>query len=138
MQSTNRPIGVWIILVLHAVALVQTLHLFWLIYNERTPVSGAAAEYLQSAGALTRSLTVIGLMLTVAFLVALFRMRRVAITIFTANLVLAAISNLWFILFQPDISLFTAAFLVPVVVGLTLLGVIYLYLRALVQVGRLT
>jgi hypothetical protein len=138
MQSTKRPIGVWIILVLHAVALVQTLHLFWSIYNKRTPVSGAAAEYLQSTDGLTRSLTFIGLMLTVAFLVALFRMRRVAITIFSANLVLAAISNLWYLLFQPHISLFTAAFLVPVVTGMTLLGVIYLYLKALVRVRRLT
>src|SRR5690606_6508984 len=138
MQSAKRPIGVWIILVLHSVALVQTLRLFWLLYSNRMPASGATAGYLQNSDTLTRFLTVIGLMLTVAFLVALFRMRRVAITIFTGNLVLAAISSLWYILFQPHISLFTATFLVPLVAGVTLLGVIYLYLRALVRVGRLT
>ena len=138
MQSAKKPIGVWIILVLHLAALVQTFHLFWRVYSNRMPVSGATAGYLQNSDALTRTLTVIGLMLTVAFLVALFRMRRVAVTIFTAILVLAAISNLWYILFQPHVSLFTAAFLVPVIAGVTLLGVMYLYLRALVRVGRLT
>lgn len=138
MQSAKRPIGVWIILVLHSAALVQTLHLFWRIYNNRTPVSGATAEYLPSSGALTHSFSIMGLILSVAFLVALFKMRRVAIPIYTANLVLAVISSLWYILFPPHTSQFTATFLVQVVVVLTLLCVIYLYLRALVRVGRLT
>ncbi len=137
MQSTKRPIGVWIILVLYSVSVVWGTRSFWPIYTKRLPVSGATAEYLQNPGALNRSLTVIGLILTVAFLVSLFRMRRAAVTIFTINIVLAAFTGLWSILFENYLSLFTAASLVPVAASLALLGVIYLYLRALVREGQL-
>jgi hypothetical protein len=138
MQSTKRPLGVWIILVLYSVSVFSSMRSLWPIYTRRLPASGSGAEYLQNPGALNLALVVIGLMLTVAFLVSLFRMRRVAITIFTTSIVLAVFSNLWYILFENHPSLFTASFLVPVVVSLALLGVIYLYLRALVRVGHLT
>src|SRR5690348_3463258 len=129
MQSTKRPLGVWILLVLHSVSLVLGARLFWSIYTKRLPVSGATAEYLQNLGAISLTLTVIGLILAVAFVVSLFRMRRVAVTIFTINIILGAFASLYGILFENYLSLFTAASLVPVVVSLVLLGVIYLYLR---------
>jgi hypothetical protein len=138
MQSTKRPIGVWILIAIYSASVFWGMRSFWPDYTKRPLVSGATAEYLQNPGALTRSLTIMGLILTVAFLVSLFRMRRVAITIFTIILVLAAFSNIWYILFENHPSLLTAVFLVPVVAGLALLGVIYLYLRALVREGQLT
>ncbi len=138
MKSTKRPIGVWIILVLYSVSLVWSMRSLWLAYTERVPASDATAEYLQNLGGLTRSLMVMGLILTVAFLVSLFRGRRVAVTIFTINIVLAAFSWLWGILFENYLSLFTAANFVPVVASVVFLGVIYLYLRALAREGHLT
>jgi hypothetical protein len=139
MQSTKRPLGVWILLVFFGVSVVWTPLKSGLIYSKRLPASGTAAEYLQTSGALTLSLAVIGWMLTVAFVVSLFRMRRVAITIFTVYIVLAVISLLWGIFFTNYLSFFTGADLVvTVVVSVAVLGVFYLYLRALGRQGQLT
>jgi hypothetical protein len=144
MQSTKRPRGVWFILVFYSVAVFYTLLWTWRIYSKKLPVSGAAAEYLQNPGALNHFLTVIGYTLKVAFLVALFKMRRVAITIFTAIIVLTVFSYLWNIFFKNYLSLFSdapaalASPLVVVAVPLAILGVVYLYLRNLVREGKLT
>jgi hypothetical protein len=144
MQSTKRPKGVWFILVFYSVSLIYTLLWTWRIYSKQVPASGAAAEYLQNPGALNYVSTVMGFMLTVAFLVALFKMRRVATTIFTAIIVLTVFSYLWNILFKNYLSLFSesqALLIAPLVVlvaALAILGVVYLYLRTLVREGKLT
>jgi Na+/pantothenate symporter len=83
-------------------------------------------------------------MLTVAFVVALFKMRRVATAMFSAIIALTVFSCLWNIFFKNYLSLFSAVptalvgLLVVVVATLVLFGVIYVYLRALVREGKLT
>jgi hypothetical protein len=139
MQSTIRPRGVWIILVFYSVSVVLALRHIWRAYSGEPPASGSAAEYLQNPGVLTW--TLVGLMLTIAFLAALFKMRRVAITIFTVYIALAVLSILWGIFFTDYFSLFPATPLAEVVVALPALaipGLIYFYLRALVREGALT
>jgi hypothetical protein len=139
MQSIKRPMGVWFILAFYTFSVIYTLLWAWRIYSK----PGATAEYLQNLGAFNYVLTVMGCMLTVAFLVALFKMRRVATTIFTAIIVLTVFSFLWNILFKNYLSLFSeapallAGPLVVVVVALAILGVVYLYLRTLVRGGKL-
>jgi len=145
MQLAKRPKGVWFILVFYFVSVLYTALWTWRIYSKQVPASGAAAEYQQNPGALNHFLTVMGCILTVAFLVALFKMRRVAITIFTAIIVLTVFSYLWNIFFKNYLSLFSAtsvAFAAPlvivVVVALAILGMVYLYLRTLVREGKLS
>jgi hypothetical protein len=86
---------------------------------------------------------VIGLILAVAFLVALFRMRRAAIALFTTYIALVAISNV--ILFNKYRSSFQessfAEVVAPVVVllvTLAIVGLTYFYLRTLAREGQLT
>jgi hypothetical protein len=142
MQSTNRPRGVWTILLVYSVSTVWLLLKIWRTYSEQPPASGAFAEYLRNPG--TLSVTVIGMMLTIAFVVALFKMRRVAITIFTGYIVLAVCSMLWSIFFTNDFSDFQDGPLGGVAVALVALLAfaipvqVYLYLRALVREGALT
>jgi len=145
MQSTKRPRGVWFILAFYSVSVIYTLLWTWRIYNKQVHASGAAAEYLQNPGALNQFLTAIGCMLTVAFLVALFKMRRVATTIFTSIIVLTVFSYLWNIFFKNYLSLFSevpvafaGTLVVVAAVALAILGVVYLYLRILVREGKLT
>jgi hypothetical protein len=144
MQSTKRPKGVWLILVFCSASAIYSLIWIWRIFSKQAPTSSAAAEYLQNPGAINNSLTVLGLILTVAFVVALFKMRRVAAAVFSAIIALTVFSCLWNIIFKNYFSLFSAAptalvgLLVVVVAALVLFGVIYVYLRALVREGKLT
>ena len=143
MQSTKRPNGVWLILIVYFGSVISTLRWLWRIYNERLPVSAATAERLLDPGAADLTLMVIGLILAVAFLVALFKMRRVAIALFTTYIALVAISNV--ILFNKHRSSFQEFSLVEVVapvvvllVTLAAVGLTYFYLRTLAREGQLT
>jgi hypothetical protein len=143
MQPTKRPNGVWLILIVGLGSVVSTLRWIWRIYIEQQPVSGAAAEGLHNPGALNLSLTVLVLLLTVAFLVALFRMRRVAIATFTTLIVLAAVSNVMFLsktshLLKAFSFVDVVASVVVLAATLAIVGLTYFYLRSLVRDGWLT
>lgn len=141
MQLT-RPRGVWIILLLYSLSTVWTLRKIWRLYSEQPPASGAVAQYLQNPAALT--MTVIGMMLTLAFVVALFKMRRVAVRVFEVYIVLAICSVLWIIFIAKDVSDFQEGPLGAMAVALFSLVAfaipvqVYLYLRSLVRDGSLT
>jgi hypothetical protein len=138
MQPTKKPAGVWVILILYSLSVVWTLLSFWLVYSVKVSVPDATAEYLRNTGALTRVLTVVGMVLSVAFLVALFRMRRVSRTIFTIHLVVQAFSYLWSIMFANYLSSLTVASSLGVITGWVVLIAIALYLRLLDREGKLT
>jgi hypothetical protein len=142
MQSTFRPRGVWTILLLYSVSTVWFLIKIWRTYSEQPPASGAVAEYLQNPG--TRTVTVIGMMLTIAFVVALFKMRRVAVTIYVGYVVLAVCSILWSIFFTNYLSVFQEGplrgvlFALVAMMAMAIPVQVYLYLRSLVRDGALT
>lgn len=143
MQTAKRPSGVWLLLVVYFGSVISTLRWFWRLYTERQPVLGPAAESIPDPGALSLFLVVTGLMLSLAFLVALFRMRRVAIAIFTAHIVVAAVSNGIFFnsyrhLFKGSTILDLLSPVVVVVVALAFVGLTYFYLRSLAREGQLT
>jgi hypothetical protein len=138
MQPTQRPRGVWAILIYYALSLAWTLLSFWLIYSEKIAVPDATAEYLRNPGTLTRALTIVGIMLNGAFLVALFQMRRIARTIFTTILILTVFSFLWNILFTNYLSVLTVSSLVGLVVAGLIFVLIYRYLFRLERDGKLT
>ena len=137
MQSTKRPKGVWVIVIFYALSVAWTLLSLWLVYSKRVPVPVATAEYLNSLSALEHAYTAATILLMVAFLVSLFLMRRVAVTIFTIYIALNGFSFLWSIVFRNFLSSVTVASLVGTVFAWAILVVVYLYLRRLVRDVRL-
>jgi multisubunit Na+/H+ antiporter MnhF subunit len=138
MRVAKRPKPVWVILIFFALSSVWATISSWLVYSRTIPVPEETYRLLFSPGWPERALGIIGFIVAVAFLVALFLMRRVALTLFSVHLAITAISYLWAVFFTAYLSVLRPATLVGVVIGWVLLIAIWRYLRRLAQRGLLT
>lgn len=87
----KRPIGVWVVSVGYMVVTIWSARLAALFYFNRPQLPPAEDQYFRSIGTLDYAIWVGGFLLTVTATVSLFRLRKLAVTLFGVGLICAGI-----------------------------------------------
>jgi hypothetical protein len=92
--ETKRPKLVWAIFIFYLFSTMWTILSFYLAWSGSLPLTPQLREYLHGLNIFDYGLTVVGAVLTVVAAVALFRLRRSAVSLFWTLLAFQAV--LWF------------------------------------------
>jgi hypothetical protein len=133
----KRPIGVWIICIYFTISLIFTIYSFWAVLSGAIELDAEMEAYFQSLRPLDYALSTVTGVISLAFIVMLFRLKRPALPLFGLSFALMIVS--W--LMQTEWAALAENYAGIIAGGLTSLlvnALILLYVYRLDRKGVLT
>ena len=125
LQPRKRPVGVWIITVYFAISIPFVIFSLYAVLSNQIPLDAAQAGYIASMAPLDFTATAIIAICNLLGAVSLFRLRKAALTFFTASLAINIALTIWHIIAKGFVAVVGGA--LPIVLGFALLLAIIAY-----------